>query len=350
MDFVKSADSLAESCTAVQPRSASGPPPVTFIHLSDFHLCRVKDAKLPALFNKRLLSVIAWYLHRAKENLPRVLAPLAQAIQSRSWDQLVVTGDLSHLGLQEELAMARRFLARLAPAEKLFVVPGNHDALVDALSPHSPLWVAQANGSAADLGRGNDMAAKGFPLVRVQGRVAFIGLSSAQPTLPFSARGRLGETQRINLARHLMRYGAQGFFRVVAVHHPVLAGQLARRKQLADREALAKILQRHGAELVLHGHAHRDLRGALQGSTGTIPVFGIPSASSVHLAPTRRACFRRFSVSPTAEGWEICLENYRLNPSAEAFVLAGQERLRLKRDMSIGRLGRALEKSQGGEQ
>jgi len=350
MDFVKSADSPAESCIAAQQRSASGPPPVTFIHLSDFHLCRVKGATLSALANKRVLSIIAWYSHRAKENLPQVLALLAKAIKGQTWDQLVVTGDLSHLGLNVELAMARSFLARLAPTEKRFVVPGNHDALVDAVPSDPQLWAAQAQCGAADLGCGDDVAAKGFPLVRIHGCVAFIGLSSAQPTLPFSARGRLGAAQRESLAQHLMRYGAQGFFRVVAVHHPVLTGQVARRKQLVDRDALAEILQSHGAELVLHGHAHRDVCGALQGSTGTIPVFGVPSASSVHPAPDRRACFRRIIVSPTADGWEVCLENHRLNPSAQSFDLAGRERLRLKRNLRIGRLGGALEKSQGHDQ
>lgn len=329
MDFVKSADSPAESLTARQLRSASEKLPFKLIHLSDFHLCRINDAVFSALLNKRALSGLAWCFRRSKENLPQVLELLAEELKTHAWDQLVVTGDLSHLGLYEEFCWARIILDTMGPPEKLFVVPGNHDALVKSALPYFKIGLEKGGVPLRTSIACKELTVPDYPVVRVQSGVALIGLSSAQPTPPFSARGRLGELQRSRLAEHLARFGAQGVFRIVLIHHPVVARQVSPRKQLEDREDLAEILNRHGAELVLHGHAHRVSRGALPGPVGSIPVFGLPSASSIHPALDRRSCFRQFIIEPLGDGWEVRVQDFRLNQSAQAYCLSGQERLHL---------------------
>ena len=72
-----------------------------------------------------------------------------------------------------------------------------------------------------------------FPFVRRFGDVALIALSSAIPTMPFMAAGRLGSAQRALLSVALEELGRQGLFRVVLIHHPPLAGQAGWRRGFA---------------------------------------------------------------------------------------------------------------------
>jgi hypothetical protein len=66
----------------------------------------------------------------------------------------------------------------------------------------------------------------------------------------------------------------------VLVHHPPTRTHVSWRRRLEDGPALCAILARAGAELVLHGHAHRAARDVIAGAQGAIPVLGVPAASS----------------------------------------------------------------------
>ena len=122
-----------------------------------------------------------------------------------------------------------------------------------------------------------------FPFVRRVGPVALIGLNSAVETPPFVAAGEVGKAQLDTLDKLLPQIEAEGLIRVVLIHHPPLPGQAPPRRALRDAGALASILAARGAELVLHGHNHRDMhtdfaRIAETGG-GSIPVIGVASGS-----------------------------------------------------------------------
>jgi 3',5'-cyclic AMP phosphodiesterase CpdA len=119
-----------------------------------------------------------------------------------------------------------------------------------------------------------------FPYVRIQGPVALIGLNSAMPTPPFVASGRLGDVQIAQFAAALERLGEAGLIRVVLIHHPPLPGQAPPRRALQDADKLAAVLDRCGAELVLHGHNHREMLAWRTHSARGIPVLGVASASA----------------------------------------------------------------------
>ncbi|MFO7495302.1 MAG: metallophosphoesterase [Desulfobacterales bacterium] len=281
--------------------------PFKLVHLSDFHLCRAHAAPLTAWVNKRALSYLAWQTHRRRENLPAVLSAMIDALAKLAWDQVVVTGDLTQLGLPAEFRLARRYLEAIGPPERVLVVPGNHDVLVK-----TPFTDSFARWSDYMFSGGGPPV---FPTLRIRRQVALIGLSSAHATWPFSAAGSLGEPQRRRLAQILTETGRQGYFRVLLLHHPLLPGQVSRRKRLTDAAALRALLRQHGAELVLHGHAHRDLRGALAGPAGEIPVLGLPSTSAAHPSEDRRACFRIFSIYRTSAAWAIELQDHAYTTS-----------------------------------
>jgi 3',5'-cyclic AMP phosphodiesterase CpdA len=133
--------------------------------------------------------------------------------------------------------------------------------------------------------RGDDVAEGPvhFPYVRTRGPVALIGLNSAVPTPPFVAAGRLGREQLTRFADCLEEQGAKGMVRVVMIHHPPLPGQCPPRRALADAAAMADVLDRCGAELVLHGHNHKDMLAWRTHSEGGVPVLGVASASSARV-------------------------------------------------------------------
>ncbi len=291
-------------------------PPIKFslAHLTDFHLFLVRGASWQSFLNKRCLSYLSWRLHRGKTSSPQVLSNLVEFLPSLAPDHVVVTGDLTHMGLPQEIAQASRFLARIGPPDHVFVIPGNHDAMVPAardamLNAWRAYLAADKDGRDRKLNSGPGA----HPAVRIRNGVALIGLSSARPTPPFSAAGQLGKGQCRRLAAILDQAGRQHLFRVVLIHHPILRGQVKLRKSLRDATALRTILGRYGAELVLHGHTHRHSHATLPGPAAPIPVFGLPAATASHANPEKRACLRVYAILPEEGGWQIKAHDYRLS-------------------------------------
>ena len=137
-----------------------------------------------------------------------------------------------------------------------------------------------------------------FPFVRRFGDVAIVALSSAVPTMPFVAAGKIGTLQRGLLAEALARLGREGLFRVVLIHHPPLPGQASWRRGLRDAGRTTRVIKQNGAELVLHGHDHRQ-------TVHEIDTVSGPAASSACRRPQRRSkgsCRRPATTSIASRG------------------------------------------------
>ncbi len=258
---------------------------LTIAHLSDIHLGPLPRFGPSHWGLKRGLGYLNWQRHRKGAHRPAVLAALVADLKAQRPDHIAVTGDLVNIGLPAEYEAALAWLHQLGDADGVTVVPGNHDIYVRlARDPGVARWQSYMSRRAVDAAASRDdgEVATGsgqFPFVRRLGRIALIGLNSAVPTLPLVAAGRLGPDQLGNLARLLDRLGREALIRVVLIHHPPLPGQASRLKALGDAAALAEVLQRHGAELVLHGHNHRSELRHHASTTGPIPVVGVASAS-----------------------------------------------------------------------
>ena len=135
-----------------------------------------------------------------------------------------------------------------------------------------------------------------FPFVRRIGNIALIGLNTAIETPPLIAAGQLGADQRSRLAAILDQAAANGLFRLVMLHHPPLPGQTRRSHALNDAAALRDLLAAHGAELVIHGHLHVNVRASLaqRGGAGMIPIIGAPSGSLG--IPHKREALARYNL------------------------------------------------------
>ncbi len=291
--------------------------PLRFAHLTDAHLTDPRVAAVSELCNKRILSYVSWRRRRRFLHDPVVLAALVEDLKTADADHLAISGDLTNLGLPRECRDALDWLLNLAPAERVSLVPGNHDRLVAAPWEDTVgLW-ARFMASDADTNDGPVC----FPSLRVRGPVAFIGLSSAVPTPPLLATGRLGDDQLARLADLLESTRRRGLFRVMIIHHPPIPGAYKWRKRLLDADAVQTLIRRHGAELVLHGHTHRITSHRLQGPDGeAVPVVGLASASSTEEAAAQVSRYSLWTVTPRPDGYfGLVHESRRYDPEVGGF-------------------------------
>src|SRR3990172_424790 len=167
-------------------------------HLSDPHLPPPRP-RAAELAGKRMLGFLNWHRRRCAIHRMEVLERLVADLKSSAPDHIAVTGDLINISLDREFVSARNWLAGLRPPPPVTLVPGNHDIYVRAAARgpaiHWGDYMQSDERGSAELTRRIF-----FPFVRRRGPVALIGLSTALPTLPFMATGRLGEEQLRRLA------------------------------------------------------------------------------------------------------------------------------------------------------
>ena len=192
---------------------------------------------------------------------------------AQSPDHIALTGDLVNIALPDEFAAARTWLAGVGPAEKISIVPGNHDAYV-------PAALGDATSTWGDYMRADQNREPGWPFVRRRAGVALIGLSTAIPSPPLMATGRLGAVQLARLAQLLSQLRDEGLFRIVLIHHPPESEPRRHRERLLDAAAFRDVLAEAGAELILHGHEHVRSVTWLDGPDRRIAAVGVPSASA----------------------------------------------------------------------
>jgi 3',5'-cyclic AMP phosphodiesterase CpdA len=302
--------------------------PIRLAHLSDPHIACLDDITGRDLVNKRLFGYLRWKLHRGAEHGRGVLSALTADLKQTRPDQIAVTGDLTHLGLSAEYKKARQWLQELGSPSQVTVIPGNHDAYVKS-SWHQTMvhWTEYMT---SDAGRENDQKENHtkpiFPSLRIRGCVAIIGVSTARPSAPHLAVGTIGAEQLHRLATILAQTARKQLYRVVLIHHPPAPGTVNWRKRLTDAAMLQSLLKQYGAELVLHGHAHRALRNYLPTPAGKIPVMGAPSISTLDRKPERRARYYIYQIAPGSDGYDVSLEVRIYSPEKNRFIKESRER------------------------
>ena len=275
-----------------------------FAQLSDPHLSSLHDVRAADLLNKRALGYLSWRRKRRYEHRREVLDALLRDLATEEFNQLLVTGDLTHVGLPSEFEQARDWLMQLGDPSKVALVPGNHDACVATDWQHTfALW---RDYMASDASAGTQQLMS-FPTLRVRDNIAFIGLSTACPKPPLMATGTLGQKQLTQLPSLLDDAADKNLFRVVYLHHCPIVGQEKWRKRLTDAAAVQTILQQHGAELILHGHGHRSHYSELQSAHGCIPVIAVPSASALGLHSADIGQYNQYRVQRTDVGWNLSI-------------------------------------------
>jgi 3',5'-cyclic AMP phosphodiesterase CpdA len=243
--------------------------------------------------SKRLTGYLNFKVGRDKIHDMDALGRIVADMLAHKPDHVAMTGDILNIGLQAEFPLAKAWLETLGGQQDVSFAPGNHDAYVRS---SLPTLVRTFAPYACDDGEAKPEAH--FPYVRVRCGVALVGVSSAVPTAPFIASGKLGAAQIQALGGVLRRLREQGLPRVVMMHHPPVK---AAARGLTDVRAFEAMLRVEGAELVLHGHNHRASVLHLEGPGGrAIPVVGAASASMGR--GRNRAAYHLYRITPDGAG------------------------------------------------
>jgi 3',5'-cyclic AMP phosphodiesterase CpdA len=277
-------------------------------HFSDLHVLDLAGVSAARLWtNKRATGMVNLKLHRGHKHKPRAVEAIVDDIRGQGVDHVVITGDLSNLALETEFSAVRAMIDRLGmPADRVSVVPGNHDVYTRGSARARRFQRAfeeymRGDPALAAAGRGRTGP---FPFVRVRGPAAFIGLSSAVPRPPGISAGHVGPEQTAALEGLLLREPAlAGLVPVVLMHHPVInprGGWRTFSRGLAEADPLRALLgRREGDVLFLHGHLHeRGHRRWLGAGGGTVHHLGATSASLLHAHPDRAAGYNLYDIEP----------------------------------------------------
>jgi len=256
---------------------------------------------LGELLGKRAVGALNLVVNRTRKHKMELLEALRADLQTQAVDHLALTGDLSNIAIEAEFRAALRWIAAVgAPADAITVIPGNHDAYVPAVVESRIFERLFAAYQTADVLAPGAAADEPYPFVRVRGDVALIAATTSVPTGDLGAWGEMGAAQLARLEAALGDPALAGKTRVVLIHHPPVLIKEGEHRNLKDRAALAAVLARAGAELVLHGHDHADERATLDGPGGArIPVVGAGSASYTGSAD-RRARYNVYEIEGRA--------------------------------------------------
>jgi 3',5'-cyclic AMP phosphodiesterase CpdA len=208
-------------------------------------------------------------------------------------DHLVVTGDVTLTGEPSEFEKVKKLLAPFAEANRLTVLPGNHD-----------VWGYEAAEKFRFLrmlgpdGKGMKSAVQSFPrAVPLGDEAVLIALDSARwGEDPWTTPGKLG-SQQLRLARELVREHARHEKAILlAVHHHLVippervpSDAKVAKMPLSDADQIVRMVAELPIAAVLHGHRHVAFRVELPGVSGNTPVLCAGSASRVAEEPVRRA-------------------------------------------------------------
>ena len=290
----------------------------TLAHLSDPHLSPMPRPKLRELMGKRAVGYFNWRSNRSVHHNVEFLSALVADMKTRSFDHLAVTGDLVNLGLPDEYGVALQFLESLGKGGDVSMVPGNHDAYVRGTARlHVDLWKEYIAGD--EPAQKSGIAGAAFPYLRRRGDLAIIGLSTAIPTAPFLATGRLGKAQLMEFEHLLKAMKEEHRFRAVLIHHPP-AGRFSPHEILTDASAFRAVVARQGAELVLHGHKHKAMLQKIETPNGSVNVVGVPSSSNPGSNGERGGAYNLYRINGKAGAWTCEMESYGLAPGGSGIA------------------------------
>lgn len=254
--------------------------------LTDIHVADFADLRRRHFVGKRATGWVNFTRKRIHEYERRIVDASVARLVEEAPDLVVVSGDLTNLGLASELHAALGVLAPLKEAGiRTVVIPGNHDYYT----------VGSASGQfeeiCADWQRADVRdAGMPYPFVVRTGPVAVVCFNSGIPTPPLLAYGLVDREQLARAERLIAMEKDAGRAIVFAVHHhPTRAPHHKREwpRGLRNVPAFRALAARSGATLIFHGHNHfwhqRRLREAED-----VCVVGISCATTNRATPAAR--------------------------------------------------------------
>jgi uncharacterized protein len=205
-------------------------------------------------------------------------------------DVFVLAGDLTNFGLPDEMEPLLNVLVRLRLP--VIAVLGNHDyesgREVELMRMLTQEGIKVLDGSAYERDGVGFAGTKGF----VGGFGRGVLTAFGEPEIKTFVRASIDEALKLERAMSQLRTKK----RVVVLHYaPIAATVVGEAEEIypfLGTSRLAEVIDRHGADLVVHGHAHN---GKCEGKTsGGVPVHNV--AITLLQSQNPSAVYRVFDV------------------------------------------------------
>lgn len=205
-------------------------------------------------------------------------------------DVLLIAGDLTNFGQPEEMEPLVNALVRLRVP--VIVVLGNHDyengKEVELVRMMTAEGIKVLDGSAYERDGVGFAGTKGFVGGFGRGMLTAFG----EPEIKTFVRAGIDEAVKLERAMSQLRTQK----RVVVLHYSPIVGTVEGETPeiypFMGTSRLAEVVDRHGADFVVHGHAHH---GKLDGkTTAGVPVHNV--AITLLQAQTPPAVYRLFEI------------------------------------------------------
>jgi 3',5'-cyclic AMP phosphodiesterase CpdA len=239
-------------------------------------------------------------MHRGSVHKPHAVRAVAEEVKRARIDHVCITGDLTNLALESEFALVRKFLEEdlgLHP-DQVSVVPGNHDVYTRGSANKRRFEEYLAPYIESDLPDfGVEHFGARYPYVKLRGKLAIVGMSTAVPRHPLMASGKFGTAQIDQLARLLEHPDVAGRTKVILQHHPAHNMRnriVAYLEGLHDSKHMLRTLHKLEHGMILHGHSHIRVRRSVPTEVGRIDVIGATSASLLSSHPHRHSGFNLY--------------------------------------------------------
>lgn len=251
--------------------------PLRVAHISDLHVARAPEWKD---FNlKRMLGRVNFLLFRRLRYKERVAEAAIHTLMRDPPDLVILTGDITQLGLEAEFAAVERLLAPVTGAGiPVVAVAGNHDIYGEHSRQRFERFRAHV---ALHLRQDAD------GIIRLPG-VEILPLEQGVPGPPFMSRGRQG-VEELELAAEGWREEPGDTVRLACGHYPVIdphGGRLVFLHGLRELEILAAFCRDHAVAAYFCGHNHRRFSAAMPGGCRQ---FSAPALSDLRWAGAERA-------------------------------------------------------------
>ena len=193
-------------------------------------------------------------------------------------DLLVIACDLTNYGKPAEMEQLLNSLVRLRLP--IVAVLGNHDyesgAQAELTRMMTEAGIKLLDGTAYERDGIGFAGTKGFPGGFGRGALTAFGEIEVKAFV----QAAIDEALKLERAMSQLRTSK----RVIVLHYAPVAdtarGEAPEIYPYLGSSRLAEVIDRHGADMVLHGHAHVHALNWLEGPSGPIPALGVPSASA----------------------------------------------------------------------
>lgn len=292
-------------------------------HFSDLHVLALDGVATSRFLNKRFTGLVNLRLKREHKHRPGHVRAVAREVARAKVDHVVITGDLTNLALEQEFEAVRRLIEEDLglDAENVTIVPGNHDLYTHGAMRSQRFTKFFAPYLESDLPElGADISLGRFPVVKLRGPLALIGMSSAVPRPPLVASGELGAKQLEALSRILAHDEVKRRTSILALHHPI-HNPPSRIKTLVeglvDADDLEDVIASLPSGLVLHGHLHNRMQRVFRTKAGDVLAVGATSASLHHEDEHRMAGFNVYEFD--GAGALVDIAAHVLDPATDTF-------------------------------